>query len=76
MTSHLCHVPTCTKGVPPKMLMCATHWRQVPKPLQSQVWATYRSGQEADKNPSEEYIVAANAAIAAVMQREKGKAHA
>jgi hypothetical protein len=64
--SHMCHVHGCAIPVPPHMLMCFRHWRQVPRPLQQAVWATYRSGQGQDKNPSRAYLAAARAAITAV----------
>lgn len=64
--SHTCHVPLCNVPVPPKMLMCLRHWRQVPQTLQREVWRTWRPGQEQDKKPSEEYLTAAHAAIRAV----------
>ena len=63
---HCCHIPACTVPISLTMLMCPKHWRQVPKPLQQQVWAHYRSGQEEDKNPSPEYLQAARNAINAV----------
>jgi hypothetical protein len=60
--THSCHWPGCGKSVPPKLLMCARHWAMLPMTIRSRVWATYRPGQEVDKNPSREYIVAARAA--------------
>jgi hypothetical protein len=53
------------------MLMCARHWRMVPKALQNAVWSTYRPGQERTKDPSPEYLVAARSAIDAVAEREQ-----
>jgi protein gp37 len=67
---HLCHARRCEVPVPPKLLMCGKHWRMVPRPLQAAVWKHYRTGQEADKSPSPEYLKAALAAINAVAQRE------
>ena len=52
------------------MLMCLRQWRMVPPQLQRRVWATYRPGQCDDKQPSEAWHVAADAAIAAVAERE------
>lgn len=71
--SHHCHAVGCSVEVPEKMLMCAPHWRRVPRLLQSAVWGTYRAGQETTKNPSLEWCRAADAAVAAVACRE-GKA--
>lgn len=67
---HHCHARFCPVGVPPKMLMCRRHWFMVPKPLRDAVWATYRPGQEIDKQPSAEWHEAADAAIRAVAERE------
>lgn len=52
------------------MLMCYRHWSMVPRDLQARVWATYRRGQEVDKQPSNDYLDAALAAIHAVYARE------
>jgi len=52
------------------MFMCKVHWFQVPLALRREIWRTYRSGQERMKTPSEDYLVAAKAAIAAVAQAE------
>ena len=41
---------------------CHEHWYRLPKPLRERIWATYRPGQETDKNPSAEYLEAAEAA--------------
>ncbi len=41
---HLCRVPGCRVKVGADRLMCRPHWRQVPKPLRDQIWATWRSG--------------------------------
>jgi hypothetical protein len=60
---HCCQAPGCTVPISLSLLMCPDHWRRVPKPLQTQVWRHYRNGQEEDKNPSPEYLVAAQAAI-------------
>lgn len=66
---HTCHAIGCNLIVPPRMLMCLRHWRMVPKALQADVWATYRPGQEIDKQPSEAYRLAQRAAIDAVAQK-------
>lgn len=69
-SNHTCHALNCSVPVPPNRLMCLRHWRMVPRTYQAAVWATYRPGQEIDKLPSPEYLHAADAAIAAVAQRE------
>lgn len=70
MNEHHCHAKGCGSHVPPKLLMCARHWRMVPKPLQALVWATYRPEQEVKKDPSREYLEAARQAIDAVAEKE------
>lgn len=60
---HFCHAFQCKKEVPPRMLMCAPHWRMVPARVQKQVWAHYRPGQEVDKNPSEAYLTVQRTAV-------------
>jgi hypothetical protein len=68
--THECHATECHVEVPPRMLMCRRHWWMVPKPLRDAVWAEYRPGQEVDKRPSNEYMDAQRAAVAAVAERE------
>ena len=50
--------------------MCRRHWFMVPKVLRDEVWATYRTGQEITKDPSEEYLDAMLAAVNAVDAKE------
>ncbi|MGH2588108.1 MAG: hypothetical protein ACRDJE_24570, partial [Dehalococcoidia bacterium] len=64
--AHTCHATGCRVPVPPKLLFCLPHWRQVPRILQRAVWAAYRPGQEVRKDPTPEYLVAMHAAIDAV----------
>lgn len=71
---HHCHARRCTVPVPPEMLMCRRHWFMVPKKLRDAVWATYRPGQCDDKQPSEAWHKAADAAILAVAQKEASHA--
>ncbi len=68
--SHTCHAIGCKRVVPPRMLMCLTHWRMVPAAFQVRVRATYRRGQEVRKDPTPEYLDAAAWAIAAVAEQE------
>lgn len=51
--------------------MCRRHWLMVPAELKTRVWATYRPGQADDKRPSVEWLLAADAAIAAVAALER-----
>lgn len=67
---HRCHAQGCVQAVRPEMLMCLRHWRMVPRNLQRAVWLHYRPGQCDDKNPSEAWHQAADAAIAFVAARE------
>jgi len=67
---HTCHAKGCKVPVAPKLLMCRRHWFMVPKPLRDRVWETYRPGQEVKKNPTTDYLDAADAAIAFVAKRE------
>jgi hypothetical protein len=60
---HKCHAFQCKQNVPPKLLMCAKHWRLVPRKIQIQVWKHYRPGQEIDKLPSQDYILIQRCAV-------------
>lgn len=68
--SHTCHARGCEIPVRPELLMCLTHWRHVPLPIQRAVWSTYRPGQCDDKRPSAEWVKAADAAIGVVARLE------
>jgi hypothetical protein len=68
---HECHAQGCTTSVPPRLLMCSRHWRMVPKPMQDAIWATYEPGQEIRKDPTTDYLRAAQAAINHVAERER-----
>lgn len=42
---HPCPIDNCSKlDLPDHLLMCAYHWRMVPKGLQRDVYAAYRRG--------------------------------
>jgi hypothetical protein len=69
---HHCHAFGCKRSVPPKLLMCAGHWRRVPREIQTQVWRHYRPGQEIDKQPTPEYLLVQRAAVWAVFVGEGG----
>jgi hypothetical protein len=71
--AHLCHARNCEQPVPPRMLMCARHWRMVPKELQTAVWREYRPGQEISKTPTAAYLAVMVEAIAAVAHAEAGR---
>lgn len=67
-----CPVPTtgtftCDNAVKAGHLMCGYHWRQVPKHLQTPVWATWRAWNRAP-TPERwaEYAAARRAALSSV----------
>lgn len=68
--THTCHAKGCRTSVRPELLMCARHWRMVPRALQLAVWRHYRAGQCDDKSPSADWLAAARAAIDAVASQE------
>jgi hypothetical protein len=70
MSDHHCHARNCSTAVPPELLMCAKHWRMVPKPMQQDVWRNYRRGQCDDMRPSRAWHDAADAAITFVAKKE------
>lgn len=72
--THHCHAIGCEVRVPPEMLMCKRHWYMVPSDLRAKVWAAYRHGQCDDKNPSESWHKAADAAIIYVARKEGRRA--
>lgn len=43
--------------------MCGKHWRLLPREYKRRIWATYREGQEIRKDPSSEYLKAAQEAV-------------
>lgn len=68
---HTCHAAGCEVITQPRMLMCARHWRMVPKHIQRRVYAHYQPGQEeGEHTPTEAWHEAANEAIAYVRQLE------
>lgn len=67
---HTCHARGCKVPCRPQYLMCPRHWRRVHPTLQRAVWRTYREGQCDDKNPSEAWHKAADAAIGYVASLE------
>jgi hypothetical protein len=52
------------------MLMCARHWRMVPRKTQITVWNEYRPGQEMDKKPSLGYLAIQRMAVGEVAEKE------
>lgn len=68
--THLCHAVGCRVPVPPRMLMCRSHWRMVDPKNQDLIWATYVPGQEVRKDPSLAYLVAQAHIVAGVAVAE------
>ena len=68
--SHHCHAQGCRVEVKPELLMCSKHWLRVPGVIRREVLRNYRPGQCDDKNPSEAWHVAADAAIGFIAIRE------
>jgi hypothetical protein len=64
VSEHTCHATGCIVAVPPKLFLCRAHWFQLPRQHRNAIWATYRPGQERDKQLSVAYLDAADAAIA------------
>ena len=67
---HTCHAVACKAIVPPRMLMCARHWRLVPRKTQITVLNQYRPGQEIDKKPSLAYLAIQQTAVGEVAEKE------
>jgi hypothetical protein len=67
---HGCHAEGCGTDVPAALFMCGVHWSMVPAALRQAIEASYCPGQEADKDPSAEYLTVATAAVAAVAHKE------
>lgn len=67
---HTCHAEGCSMPVPPSRLMCRRHWSMVSFHLRDAVWKHYRVRQCDDKQPSEAWCRAADAAVAAVAEKE------
>jgi hypothetical protein len=57
-----CAATTCTAQVPRHILMCRADWARVPKPLQAEVYRTWRGRRRGGWQP---YLAARDAAIAA-----------
>lgn len=67
---HTCHAFECWMVIQPRLLMCRTHWALVPRPFQKLIWATYRPGQEKDKQPSAAYLAVQRCCVNIVASRE------
>ena len=70
MTRHHCHAEGCDVEVHPRMFACRAHWAMVPYPLQSMLYAVYRSGQERDKRVTKVYLLVQTRCRIAIALRE------
>lgn len=70
MAKHYCHAIGCKQEVFARLLMCSRHWRMVTATTQDEAWQHYRKGQDIDKEPSREYLLAARKAIREVAAKE------
>ena len=71
--NHHCHWPGCEEQCPPAMWGCKSHWFRLPASLRSQIWTTYRPGQEIAMNPSEAYILVAKKVQQWIAANPKGQ---
>lgn len=60
---HRCHAHGCDRRVPPRLFVCASHWRALPEPFKAAIWREYRPGQEVRKDPSPRYLAVQRAAV-------------
>lgn len=67
---NVCYARDCERECKPEKLMCPKHWRMVPSHIQKEVYKHYRHGQAEGKKPSEDWILAVNAAVKAVSAHE------
>ncbi len=65
--NHHCHLPGCTTPVPRKLLLCAPHWRKVPRGIQLRVYRHFNPEQVLTLRPSPEYCKAAYDAVIAAL---------
>ena len=67
---HHCHAHGCEVPIPPAMFMCAPHWFKLPRQLRVAVWSAYVPGQEVRKDPTPEYLAAAEDALGWMLREE------
>jgi hypothetical protein len=73
MSGHHCHANDCPTPTPQSLLMCAKHWRMVPREMQSRVRATFSvrsSAPGADPASWADYYEAAADAVEHVARLE------
>ncbi len=64
-----CPVGGCESSRPSYKLMCAAHWRHVPRALSQEVYAAWRARTASEPGGRERHQAATDAAIAAVEAR-------
>lgn len=62
-----CAVPDCGAALDAGLLMCLAHWRMVPRPLQNEVYRTFRERQRTSVRPYEPHLQACRKAVEAVV---------
>lgn len=72
---HRCAAEGCIKQIAVNLLMCMPHWRSVPRPLQRQVYRTWRAwinspAAKVDIRPDPSYLSAVKDAVSAVREKE------
>lgn len=71
---HNCAAEGCDKQIAINLLMCMAHWRLVPRPLQRDVYRTFRAllptPDEVGSGPIKAYRAAVKHAINAVREKE------
>jgi hypothetical protein len=60
---HRCPVGDCKRRVPAHQLMCARHWRLVPRDIQRVVYRAWRRGRGAGTAAHQEAMAAAITAV-------------
>lgn len=64
---HICRWPGCMRRRPRHLLMCAEHWRQLPKDLRHAFWSSHRP-----QFPADAYLRAVGKALA-YARRQQGQ---
>lgn len=72
--THNCCAEGCTRPIAKSLLMCMTHWRMVPAPLQREVYRAFRAWDRAPLGEAlphrKAYRKAAREAVTAVREKE------
>lgn len=66
---HKCHWPGCEQDVPPAMWGCPKHWKMLPARIRTDIWRSFRPGQEVDMQVSNSYLKAAKRAQDWIIKR-------